>query len=162
MHLTRSLIAVNLVLLTALPAPGQQAAPAQGTQTPVQQAPAAQAPASQPPSAPAAPTAPAQPRASRQPAQIGLPTPTRIAEIPRGQVVLIAGVVSSAQPTTFVLNDGNASIVVHLGATWQELTRARNGDRIRVLGQMDPYGTPVFRAGSIVLDNGRIIVVPNS
>lgn len=135
----------------------------------------AQTPAQTPAQAPAqAPAQTQQPAPAQQPAQqqrrpatgapantIGLPNPTPIAEIPRGQTVLLAGMLSSPQPRTFVLNDGNSSIVVNLGPSWQDLTRLKAGDRIRVVGQLDPYGASVFRAGSIVLDNGRVIVVPN-
>ncbi len=162
MHLT-SISATLLMLL------GAGAALAQTQQTPAQQTPAQQAPAQQ------APAQGQQQPAAQQPAQqqrrpatgapantIGLPNPTPIAEIPRGQTVLLAGVLSAPQPRTFVLNDGNASIVVNLGPSWQELTRLKAGDRIRVVGQLDPYGASVFRAGSIVLDNGRVIVVPTN
>jgi glucose/arabinose dehydrogenase len=155
MHLIRA--SLTLALLAVLnnaalaQTPAQQPAPA----APAQPA----APAAAPPSPP--PTAAPQQRRAAPAATIGLPNPTPIAEIPRGQVVLLAGVLSSPQPRTFVLNDGNASIVVNLGPTWQDLTKLKAGDRLRVLGQLDPYGAPVFRAGSVVLDNGRIIVVPN-
>jgi len=108
-------------------------------------------------------TAPqAAPRRAAPPATVGLPPPTAISEIPRGKAVLLAGTVMSPQPRTFVLNDGNASIVVHLGPTWRELTRLAAGDNVRVIGQMDPYGTPVFRAGSLVLDDNRVILVPKN
>jgi hypothetical protein len=69
-------------------------------------------------------------------------------------------VVLSPQATTFVLNDGNSGQVVVIGPTWRDLTKVKAGDRVRVIGQMDPYGTPVFRAGSILLENNRIVVVP--
>jgi len=155
MHLIRA--SITLALLACL---GSEAL----AQAPVQQ-PAPAAPAQPSAPAPAQPSAPAPAPAQQQrraaPATIGLPSPTPIAEIPRGQVVLLAGVLSSPQLRTFVLNDGNASIVVNLGPSWQDLTKLKAGDRLRVLGQLDPYGTPVFRAGSVVLDNGRVIVVPN-
>ena len=67
----------------------------------------------------------------------------------------------SPQQRTFVLNDGNSSIVIQLGPSWRDLTKLAPGARVRVLGQMDPYGSPVSRAGSVVLDDGRVIVVPN-
>lgn len=83
-----------------------------------------------------------------------------ISEIPRGRAVTIQGTVLSPQATTFVLNDGNSSQVVVIGPAWRDLTRVKTGDRVRVIGQMDPYGTPVFRAGSLLLENNRIVVVP--
>lgn len=92
--------------------------------------------------------------------QFDLPPLVAIAEIPLGQVVAIQGQVKSPQPTTFVLNDGNASQVIHLGPSWRDLTGVKAGDRIRVIGQMDPYGSAVFRAGSIMLEDNRIVVVP--
>lgn len=144
-----------------------QQAPA--NQAPANQAPANQAPANQalpetaaPPAAQTpAPAARQAPARRNQPAQIGLPAPTPIAEIPRGKTVLLAGTLMSPQQRTFVLNDGNSSIVIQLGPSWRDLTRLSPGARVRVLGQMDPYGTPTFRAGSIILDDGRVIVVPN-
>ncbi|MFN4274697.1 MAG: hypothetical protein ACK4FJ_00235 [Ferrovibrio sp.] len=90
-----------------------------------------------------------------------LPDLVPIAEIPRGKAVMLQGVVMSPQATTFVLNDGNASQVINLGPSWRDLTKVKAGDRVRVIGQMDPYGAPVFRAGSVVLENNRIVVVPN-
>ncbi|MEL3891079.1 hypothetical protein V6B08_12440 [Ferrovibrio sp. MS7] len=157
MHLT-SISATLLMLL------GAGAALAQTQQTPAQQAPAQQAPAQgqQPPAAQQPAQQQRRPATGAPANTIGLPNPTPIAEIPRGQTVLLAGVLSAPQPRTFVLNDGNASIVVNLGPSWQELTRLKAGDRIRVVGQLDPYGASVFRAGSIVLDNGRVIVVPTN
>ena len=59
-----------------------------------------------------------------------------------------------------MLNDGNSSLVINLGPTWQALTNVKAGDRVRVIGQMDPYGASVFRAGSVMLENNRLIVVP--
>lgn len=167
MHLTRAILGLLLGLTAALPgfAQGNQA----GQQAPAAQAPAAQAPTTQAPAVqtPGRPTSPAQAtpapatRRTAPPATIGLPNPTPIAEIPRGRTVLLAGLLLSPQPRTFVLNDGNSAIVINLGPTWQELSGLKAGDRVRVLGQIDPYGASVFRAGSVVLDNGRIIVVPN-
>lgn len=89
-----------------------------------------------------------------------LPDLVPIAEIPRGRAVMLQGVVLSPQATTFVLNDGIASQVINLGPSWRDLTKVKAGDRVRVIGQMDPYGTPVFRAGSLLLENNRVIVVP--
>ena len=94
--------------------------------------------------------------------QFSLPPLVAIAEVPRGKAVMIQGQVLSPQATTFVLNDGNASMVINLGPDWRQLSKVRAGDRIGVIGQMDPYGGPVFRATGIVLDTGRIIVIPNS
>jgi hypothetical protein len=94
--------------------------------------------------------------------QFSLPPLVAVSEVPRGKAVMIQGQVLSPQPTTFVLNDGNASMVVNLGADWRQLSNVRAGDRVGVIGQMDPYGAPLFRATGIVLDNGRIIVIPNS
>lgn len=91
---------------------------------------------------------------------IELPPLVPIAEVPRGKPVMIQGIVMSPQPTTFVLNDGNSSLVINLGPTWQALTKVKAGDRVRVVGQMDPYGASVFRAGSVMLENNRLIVVP--
>ena len=85
-----------------------------------------------------------------------------ISEIPRGKAVTIQGTVLSPQATTFVLNDGNSSQVIVIGPAWRDLTKVKAGDRVRVIGQLDPYGTPVFRAGSILLENNRIVVVPAS
>jgi len=135
--------------------------------------------AAQPPSQPIVPQQPgAQPQAEqkdeKKPAArsnsstrgttrsmaFDLPPLVPIAEIPRGKAVTIQGVVLSPQATTFVLNDGNSSQVIVIGPTWRDLTKVKAGDRVRVIGQMDPYGTPVFRAGSILLENNRIVVVP--
>jgi hypothetical protein len=93
--------------------------------------------------------------------QFSLPPLVAIAEVPRGKAVMIQGQVLSPQPTTFVLNDGNASMVINLGPDWRQLSKVKAGDRIGVIGQMDPYGSPLFRATGIVLDTGRIIVIPN-
>ncbi|WP_298721334.1 hypothetical protein [uncultured Ferrovibrio sp.] len=182
MHLIRpSALLIAGCLLAAVPVAAQQPAqqqPQQQTQQQTQQQPQPQAPlaqpdpqAQQPESKPIAPQAqpqqkPAPKRDANAPRnrtmQFDLPPLVPIAEIPRGKAVMIQGIVHSPQPTTFVLNDGNASMVINLGATWQELTKVKAGDRVRVIGQMDPYGASVFRAGSIVLENNRIIVVPNS
>lgn len=166
------------------PAQPQTAPQQPTTQQPAAQQPAAQQPAPQPqaaqpdpkanqpetqPIVPQAkkPTPPAQRPTSqrstaprRQTMQFDLPPLVPIAEIPLGQVVAIQGQVKSPQPTTFVLNDGNASQVIHLGPSWRDLTGVKAGDRIRVIGQMDPYGSAVFRAGSIMLEDNRIVVVP--
>lgn len=139
MHLIR-LLALGLAITSATEALAQTTPPAGGS-----------SPAAQP-----------APRRSGQPATVGLPPPTAISEIPRGTAVLLAGVVLSPQPRTFVLNDGNSSIVVHLGPTWRDLTKLKPGDNVRVVGQMDPYGSPVFRAGSLVLDDNRVIVIPKN
>lgn len=102
----------------------------------------------------------ADPKGTTRSMAFEVPGLVPIAEIPRGKVVTIQGVVLSPQPTTFVLNDGNSSQVIIIGPTWRDLTKVKPGDRVRVIGQMDPYGAPVFRAGSILLENNRIVVVP--
>lgn len=175
MHLITVLILCAAVLVAQpvtaqtaapAPAPAQAAPPAQPQAAPTQAAPAQAAPA-----APAQPqAAPARPPAKRDGAAaptnrtmaFDLPPLVAIAEIPRGRAVTIQGVVLSPQATTFVLNDGNASQVINIGPTWRDLSKVKAGDRIRVIGQMDPYGTPVFRAGSIMLENNRIVVVPTN
>ena len=157
MHLTRA-IALLVLLAAGLAANAgaqQQAQPAQGQSAP-QAAPAPAPQQSQPQQSRPAP------RRNAAPQTVDLPPPTRIAEIPRNTVVLIAGVVQAPERTTFVLNDGNASLVINLGPTWRDLTGIKTGDRVRVVGQLDPYGTQVFRAGSVILDNGRTFVVPQN
>ncbi|HEX6956716.1 MAG TPA: hypothetical protein VF194_01920 [Ferrovibrio sp.] len=179
MHL-KSAIAIGVACLAALTLPNtashaQQQQQQQQKQTEAQPDPRAKQPESQPIVPPAATPAPAaKPAAEKKSAptkkaaaaprnrtlNFDLPPLVPIAEIPRGRAVTIQGIVASPQPTTLVLNDGNASMVVNLGPTWRELTEVKAGDRIRVIGQMDPYGAPVFRAGSVMLENNRIIVVP--
>lgn len=180
MYLRPSLLILGAALLIAAPALAQQQAPA----TPAAPAMPGQVDprAAQPPSQPIVPQAQqpgTQPQTEqkdeKKPAQVprnnstrgttrsmafDLPPLVPIAEIPRGKAVTIQGVVLSPQATTFVLNDGNASQVIVIGPTWRDLTKVKAGDRVRVIGQMDPYGTPVFRAGSILLENNRIVVVP--
>ncbi|MFN3400241.1 MAG: hypothetical protein ACK4Z4_07875 [Ferrovibrio sp.] len=176
MHLKSPLLVLGAALLIAAPAVAQQQAmPSQAdpraaqppSQPIVPQAPGAQQPAAQPPQA--------EQKDEKKPAQAPRSNSTRgttrsmafevpplvpISEIPRGKAVTIQGVVLSPQATTFVLNDGNSGQVVVIGPTWRDLTKVKAGDRVRVIGQMDPYGTPVFRAGSILLENNRIVVVP--
>ncbi|MEK9969324.1 MAG: OB-fold nucleic acid binding domain-containing protein [Ferrovibrio sp.] len=183
MHLTARIFALGTALLIAGPATAQQqqqAAPATPPATPSMADPRAQQPQSQP-IVPPAPQSPGQPQADKkdEPAKKPAPAPksnnsrgtTRsmtfdvpplvpISEIPRGKAVTIQGVVLSPQATTFVLNDGNSSQVIVIGPTWRDLTKVKPGDRVRVIGQLDPYGTPVFRAGSVLLENNRIVVVP--
>lgn len=173
MHLKSPLLVFGAALLIAAPAAAQQQA------MPSQADPRAAQPPSQPivPQAPGATQAPAQAeqKDEKKPAQAPKSNSTRgttrtmafdvpplvpISEIPRGKAVTIQGVVLSPQATTFVLNDGNSGQVVVIGPTWRDLTKVKAGDRVRVIGQMDPYGTPVFRAGSILLENNRIVVVP--
>ncbi len=180
MHLI-PLLALTAALLIAAPALAQQP-PA----TPSQADPRAAQPPSQPivPQAqqPAAPQQPGQPQQTDKKDEKKAPSSTQqnnqrgttrsmafevpplvpIAEIPRGKAVTIQGVVLSPQATTFVLNDGNSSQVVVIGPTWRDLTKVKAGDRVRAIGQMDPYGTPVFRAGSLLLENNRIVVVPSA
>lgn len=188
MHLKRSLVLTSALLL-GLPAAAQQApapaqAPAQQQQAPAQQQLGAQtAPQTTPPTPtttdpraaaepenqpikPQAVPAPKKPAARNsttprnQTMAFTLPDLVPISEVPRGKAVMIQGVVLSPQATTFVLNDGNSSQVINLGPSWRELSQVKAGDRVRVIGQLDPYGAPVFRAGSIMLENNRIVVVP--
>ncbi|WP_341910635.1 hypothetical protein [Ferrovibrio terrae] len=163
MHLIYRL-SILAALLPVLPAVAQT--PAQ-TQMPVQAAPQAMPPAQTTPDAEAKPKAAPKPAAKsstapprNQTMAFTLPDLVPIAEIPRGRSVMIQGVVLSPQASTFVLNDGNSSQVITIGPTWRDLTKVKAGDRVRVIGQMDPYGTPVFRAGSVLLENNRIVVVP--
>ncbi len=176
MHLKRLTLVLGATLLIAAPAISQQQTPATPAPTPSMQDPRA----AQPPSQPIVPQpGAAQPQAEqkdeKKPAQAPKSNSTRgttrsmafevpplvpISEIPRGKAVTIQGVVLSPQATTFVLNDGNSGQVVTIGPAWRDLTKVKAGDRVRVIGQMDPYGTPVFRAGSILLENNRIVVVP--
>lgn len=182
MHLRTSLLALGAALLIAVPAFAQQQVTP--PPTPSQADPRAQQPASQPivpqPGAPqpgvpqpGAQQPQAEQKDEKKPAPkssssrgttrsmaFEVPPLVPIAEIPRGRAVTIQGVVLSPQATTFVLNDGNSSQVIVIGPTWRDLTKVKSGDRVRVIGQMDPYGTPVFRAGSILLENNRIVVVP--
>lgn len=157
MHLRPLLVLLAAASLLAGTVSAQQQAPAAA---PAEQKPAEQKPAEQ--KEPAKKSAP--PKNANAPRnrtmQFELPPLVPIAEIPRGKPVMIQGIVLSPQPTTFVLNDGNASLVINLGSTWQALTNVKAGDRVRVVGQMDPYGASVFRAGSIMLENNRLIVVP--
>ncbi|MCW0232180.1 MAG: hypothetical protein OJJ21_01140 [Ferrovibrio sp.] len=190
MHLISRIVLLGAALLTAAPAlaqqPAQQTAPAQAAQpqtaqpqtapartpstqtAPAQTAPAmqppgqAESPKAEPPKKPAAKSSNSSPRGTTRSMAFEVPPLVPIAEIPRGKAVTIQGVVLSPQATTFVLNDGNASQVITIGPTWRDLTKVKPGDRVRVIGQMDPYGTAVFRAGSILLENNRIVVVPAS
>jgi hypothetical protein len=186
MHL-KLVFALGAALLIAVPVTAQQQAPAPVTPppTPSQADPRAQQPQSQPIVPPAqqpgalqpqgqqpqtekkdekkpAPKSSSSPRGTTRSMAFEVPPLVPIAEIPRGKAVTIQGVVLSPQATTFVLNDGNSSQVVVIGPTWRDLTKVKSGDRVRVIGQMDPYGTPVFRAGSLLLENNRIVVVPAS
>lgn len=187
MHLKRLLAPGLALLIAATPALAQQQQPATPQQqplpaTPSQADPRAQQPASQPIVPPAAQSGAQPPQAQQPPAEkkdekkpaqksssprgttrsmaFDVPPLVPIAEIPRGKAVTIQGTVLSPQATTFVLNDGNSSQVIVIGPSWRDLTKVKAGDRVRVIGQMDPYGTSVFRAGSILLENNRIVVVP--
>lgn len=180
MHL-KTLLALGLALLIAAPAPAQQQAPASPPPTPSMADPRAQQPQSQPIVPQAQQGQPPQAekkdekKDEKKPASksnstrgttrsmaFDVPPLVPISEIPRGKAVTIQGTVLSPQATTFVLNDGNSSQVIVIGPAWRDLTKVKAGDRVRVIGQMDPYGTPVFRAGSILLENNRIVVVPAS
>jgi hypothetical protein len=171
MHLIRTSLLVSALLLPLAAwaqAPAQQApapAPGQLPQTPTQTDPRAEAePQNQPikPNADQAKPAPKRNNSggTTRTMSFDVPPLVPIAEIPRGKAVTIQGIVLSPQASTFVLNDGNSSQVITIGPTWRDLTKVKAGDRVRVIGQMDPYGTPVFRAGSILLENNRIVVVP--
>ena len=147
----------------------QQPAVPPAAQKPAEQKPSDQKPADQKSSeqkpaeqkAAPKPPAPKNPNAPRnRTMSFELPPLVAISEMPSGKPVMIQGIVLSPQPTTFVLNDGNSSLVINLGPSWQALTKVKAGDRVRVIGQMDPYGASVFRAGSIMLENNRLIVVP--
>lgn len=178
MHLT-PLLALTAALLLAAPALAQQQVTP--PPTPSMQDPRAQQPQSQPivPQAPQQGPQPSQaeqkdekkpapapksstPRGTTRSMAFDVPPLVPISEIPRGKAVTIQGTVLSPQATTFVLNDGNSSQVIVIGPAWRDLTKVKAGDRVRVIGQMDPYGTPVFRAGSLLLENNRIVVVPAS
>lgn len=170
MYLSLRILTLGAAMLVALPALAQQPAPAQATPpaTPSQADPRAQAEPQNQPTTPPKAEQPKKPAAKKETTPRGttrsmafeVPPLVPIAEIPRGKAVTIQGVVLSPQATTFVLNDGNASQVITIGPTWRDLTKVKPGDRVRVIGQMDPYGTPVFRAGSVLLENNRIVVVP--
>lgn len=152
-------------LLAQQPPAMPPAAPTPAAQTPAEQKAGEQKPAEQkageqkPPAKKPAPQKNANAPRNRT-MNIELPPLVPIAEVPRGKPVMIQGIVMSPQPTTFVLNDGNSSLVINLGPTWQALTNVKAGDRVRVVGQMDPYGASVFRAGSVMLENNKLIVVP--
>ncbi len=171
MHLRHAIALAAALTLGAGSLQAQQAAPAQqpaappAGQKPADQKPGeqkpGQKPGQKPEQKPAPKPAPKNPNAPRnRTMNIELPPQVAISEVPRGKPVMIQGIVLSPQPTTFVLNDGNASLVINLGPSWQALTKVKAGDRVRVIGQMDPYGAPVFRAGSVMLENKRLIVVP--
>jgi glucose/arabinose dehydrogenase len=173
MHLRQATLLLGIALLAgpslAQQAPAQQqapqAAPQTTPQTPQVTDPRATADPENQPIKPPANAQPQKPRSStaaprNQTMSFTLPDLVPISEIPRGRAVMLQGVVLSPQATTFVLNDGNSSQVINLGPSWRDLTKVKAGDRVRVIGQMDPYGTPVFRAGSILLENNRVIVVP--
>jgi len=154
------LLAATSLLTGTVSAQQQAPAPAPAEQKPAEQKPTEQKPAEQKePAKKPVPQKNANAPRNRT-MQFELPPLVPIAEIPRGKPVMIQGIVMSPQPTTFVLNDGNSSLVINLGPTWQALTNVKAGDRVRVVGQMDPYGASVFRAGSIMLENNRLIVVP--
>lgn len=175
MHITKTLPFMAALLLAG-PVMAQAPAQAPAAPPPAQmQGTTPPTPSTTDPRAAAEPeTQPIKPKAAPKPAAksgtaaprnqtmaFTLPDLVPIAEIPRGKAVMLQGVVLSPQATTFVLNDGNASQVISLGSSWRDLTKVKAGDRVRVIGQMDPYGAPVFRAGSVVLENNKIVVVPN-
>lgn len=178
MHLRQATLLLGIALLAgpaiesawAQQQPAQQPAQSPGAQT-TPQAPQVTDPraTAEPENQPIKPPAtqqqqPAKPKGNAPPRNqtmsFTLPDLVPISEIPRGKAVMIQGTVLSPQATTFVLNDGKASQVINLGPSWRDLTKVKAGDRVRVIGQMDPYGSQVFRAGSILLENNRVIVVP--
>jgi len=163
MHLIRATLLLGMLLLAG-PVLAQQQ-PQTTPQTPQVTDPRATAePENQPIKPPANGQQPAKPKGTAAPRNqtmsFTLPDLVPISEIPRGKAVMLQGVVLSPQATTFVLNDGKASQVINLGPSWRDLTKVKAGDRVRVIGQLDPYGAAVFRAGSVLLENNRVIVVP--
>src|SRR5690606_6844326 len=120
MHLKALPALLLTAALLAGTAAAQQQAPATATpeQKPAEQKPAEQKPAEQktPAKKPAPPKDANAPR--NRTMHFELPPLVPIAEVPRGKPVMIQGTVLSPQPTTFVLNDGNASLVINLGPTW--------------------------------------------
>ena len=117
------------------------------------------------PAKPAGDAAKAPPAAKKPPAaaplqSVSLPPLTAVAELKKAQPALIQGVVLNPQANVFTLNDGNASVFVSVGRSWQDITGVKRGDRVQVAGQIDPFGTGFFKAGSLVTANGRIIALP--
>lgn len=130
-------ITLAFAVLLAAPALAQQAGQAAGGATP----PAAPAPAAAPdPAALAA-------------ARLAAPTP--IGEIPQASFVMIMGTVVAANMADFVLSDGHASVVVDAGHGWASKSAIRVGDRIRVIGRMDAYGSGRFVGGLVTRADGK-------
>lgn len=119
----------------------------QAAQTPAAPNQGAQAPAAG--GAPAA--APAQPPSAADRLQV----PTPINQLPQYVSVQLVGMVKSAQPTNFVLDDGTAAVVVEAGPEWSQKTAVRIGDRVRVIGRMDAYGSGRFVAGMLIRADGQ-------
>jgi hypothetical protein len=114
---------------------------------------AGQTPAATPGGA-AQPATPAPAAAPPDPAaRLQIPTP--INQIPPTASVQLVGMVKSAQPGNFVLDDGSAAVVVEAGPDWDRKTSVRVGDRIRVIGRMDAYGSGRFVAGMLIRADGR-------
>lgn len=128
-----------LAMVLALPAQGQQAAKTPAATTP---------PAAATPAPPAAPDPAAQ-------AAARLAVPTPIGEIPQSSFVMIMGTVVAANTGDFVLSDGHASVVVDAGHGWAAKSAVRVGDRIRVIGRMDAYGSGRFVGGLVTRADGK-------
>lgn len=140
--LVRSIILLLAVAL-ALPVQAQQAAKTPAATTP---------PAAATPAPPAAPD-PAAQAAAQAAARLAVPTP--IGEIPQSSFVMIMGTVVAANTGDFVLSDGHASVVVDAGHGWAAKSAVRVGDRIRVIGRMDAYGSGRFVGGLVTRADGK-------
>ncbi len=140
--LVRSIILLLAVVL-ALPVQAQQAAKTPAATTP---------PAAATPAPPAAPD-PAAQAAAQAAARLAVPTP--IGEIPQSSFVMIMGTVVAANTGDFVLSDGHASVVVDAGHGWAAKSAVRVGDRIRVIGRMDAYGSGRFVGGLVTRADGK-------
>lgn len=84
---------------------------------------------------------------------------TRIAEMPDGPVILIFGTIASLGQSYFVINDGTASVVVSAGSNWRIVTGLGEGERVKVIGHMDRFGTGMFIAASVTNTAGRTFPV---
>lgn len=114
-------------------------------------------PATAPPQAAVPPTT-ASPAGNPDPAALTaarLASPTPIGEIPQASFVMIMGSVVAANMADFVLSDGHASVVVDAGHGWASKSGIRVGDRIRVIGRMDAYGTGRFVGGLVTRADGK-------
>lgn len=136
----------TLVLAALLAVPAQAQQLAQATKAPTTTTP----PAAATP-APATPAAPDP--AALAAARLAVPTP--IGEIPQASFVMIMGTVVAANMADFVLSDGHASVVVDAGHDWASKSAIRVGDRIRVIGRMDAYGSGRFVGGLVTRADGK-------